>query len=169
MQVHVAEADLWTIPADAVINPANSMGLMGAGLQGQLRKHGGDVIQQAAMAAAPVAIGAAVVTTAGQLPCKHVVHTPIMEEPGMKVGAENVRRAARAALIAADRNKFKVIAIPAMGMDLDEVPADEAVRAIVEELRAHKRPFPEQVYLVDRREDVLHAFEDALRDAHLNL
>ena len=60
--------------------------------------------------------------TAGQLPAKHVIHVPTMEEPGMKIGAENVRRAARAALIAADRNGFRVIAIPGIGTDLGDVP-----------------------------------------------
>ncbi|MEZ4366334.1 MAG: macro domain-containing protein [Kofleriaceae bacterium] len=110
-------------PVDAVVNPANSMGIKGGGLSGQLRRHGGDVIQQAAMSAAPIAVGAALVTTAGQLPAGHVIHAPTMEEPGMRIGAENVRRAARAALIAADINHLKVIAIPGIGTDLGQVPS----------------------------------------------
>ena len=131
MQVHVAKADIWSLPVDAVVNPANSLGIMGGGIGGSLRRQGGDVIQQAAMAAAPIAVGAALVTTAGQLPAKNVIHVPTMEEPGMMIGAENVRRAARAALIAADRNNFKTIAIPGIGTDLGNVPLDEAARAIV--------------------------------------
>src|SRR5258708_39653263 len=131
------------MPADGVVNPANSLGIMGGGVGGQLRRQGGDVIQQEAMAAAPIAVGAALVTTAGQLPAKKVIHVPTMEEPGMKIGAENVRRAARAALIAAARNNFKVIAIPGIGTDLGDVPADEAARAIGEEIRPHLRPNPE--------------------------
>src|SRR5262245_9794940 len=115
MQVHVAHAELWTLAVDAVVNPANSMGIMGGGISGALRRHGGDVIQQAAMSSAPIAVGAALVTTAGQLPCKHVIHVPTMEEPGMRIGAESVRRAARAALIAADINHLKVLAIPGIG------------------------------------------------------
>jgi O-acetyl-ADP-ribose deacetylase (regulator of RNase III) len=169
MQVHVAKAELWTLPVDAVVNPANSLGIMGGGIGGALRRQGGDVIQQAAMAAAPIAVGAALVTTAGQLPAKHVIHVPTMEEPGMMIGAENVRRAARAALIAADRNQLKVIAIPGIGTDLGSVPVDEAARAIVEEIRAHRRPCPETIYLVDTNEDMIAALEDALRNAQANL
>ena len=169
MQVHVAKADLWTLPVDAVVNPANSLGIMGGGIGGALRRQGGDVIQQAAMAAAPIAVGAALVTTAGQLPAKHVIHVPTMEEPGMMIGAENVRRAARAALIASDRNNFKVIAIPGIGTDLGNVPIDEAARAIVEEIRAHRRPCPETIYLVDTNEQMILALEDALRNAQANL
>jgi O-acetyl-ADP-ribose deacetylase (regulator of RNase III) len=169
VQVHVARAELWTLPVDAVVNPANSLGIMGGGIGGTLRRQGGDAIQQAAMAAAPIAVGAAIVTTAGQLPAKHVIHVPTMEEPGMKIGAENVRRAARAALIAADRNSFKVIAIPGIGTDLGDVPVDEAARAIVEEIRAHRRPNPETIYLVDTSEDMVFALEEALRNAQANL
>lgn len=169
MQVHVAQAELWTLSVDAVVNPGNSMGIMGGGMAGQLRKHGGMVIQQAAMSAAPIAVGAALVTTAGELPAKHVIHVPTMEEPGMRIGAENVRRAARAALIAADINHLKVIAVPGIGTDLGDVPLDEAVRAIVEELRAHKRANPETVYLVDTNVLVVQAFEEALRNAQQNI
>jgi O-acetyl-ADP-ribose deacetylase (regulator of RNase III) len=169
MQVHVAKAELWSMPVDAVVNPANSLGIMGGGIGGTLRRQGGDVIQQAAMAAAPIAVGAALVTTAGQLPAKNVIHVPTMEEPGMQIGAENVRRAARAALIAADRNSFKVIAIPGIGTDLGGVPIDEAARAIVEEIRAHRRPCPETIYLVDTNDQMLVALEEALRNAQANL
>jgi O-acetyl-ADP-ribose deacetylase len=169
VQVHVARAELWTLPVDAIVNPANSLGIMGGGIGGTLRRQGGDAIQHAAMAAAPIAVGAAIVTTAGQLPAKHVIHVPTMEEPGMKIGAENVRRAARAALIAADRHNFKVIAIPGIGTDLGEVPIDEAARAIVEEIRAHRRPNPETIYLVDTQDEMVLAFEDALRNAQANL
>ena len=157
------------MPVDAVVNPANSLGIMGGGLPGSIRRAGGDTIQQAAMAAAPIAVGAAIITTAGQLPAKSVIHVPTMEEPGMVIGAENVRRAARAALIAADRNGFKVIAIPGIGTDLGNVPIDEAARAIVEEIRAHRRPNPETIYLVDQNEIMLAALEEALRNAQANL
>ena len=169
MQVHVARAELWTLPVDAIVNPANSLGIMGGGIGGTLRRQGGDAIQQAAMQAAPIAVGAAIVTTAGQLPAKHVIHVPTMEEPGQKIGAENVRRAARAVLIAADRNNLKVIAIPGIGTDLGEVPFDEAARAIVEEIRAHRRPNPETIYLVDTNEEMVFALEEALRNAQANL
>src|SRR3954463_3282920 len=98
MQVHIAKADIWTLPVDAVVNPANSLGIMGGGIGGSLRRQGGDGIPQAAMPGAPVAGGAAIVPPAGQLPSKNVIHVPTMEEPGMVIGPENVRRAARAAL-----------------------------------------------------------------------
>ncbi len=169
MQVHVARAELGTLPVDAIVNPTSSLGIMGGGVSGQLRKLGGDVIQQEAMAAAPIAVGAAIITSPGSLPCRHAIHAPTMEEPGMKIPAENVRRAARAALIAADVKQLKVIAFTGMGTDLGDVPLDESARAIVEEIRAHKRACPETIYLVDTNQEMVEAFEDALRNAVQNL
>ena len=169
MQVHVAQADITNLPVDAIVNPANSKGIMGGGVAAAIRKHGGDEIQAEAMSRAPIAVGAAIITSPGSLPCRFVIHAPVMEDPGMKIPAENVRRAARAALIAADVKQFKVIAFAGMGTDLGDVPMDEAARAIVEEIRAHKKPFPETIYLVDTSADMVAAFEEALQNAQQGL
>ena len=167
MQVHVAKADLTLLPVDAIVTPANSLGIMGSGIAGSIRRRGGDTIQHEAMACAPIAVGAAVVTSAGRLYAKHVIHAPTMEEPGSKIGVENVRRATRAALIAAGRNGFEVIAMPGMGTGVGGVPVDEAARAMVDELRAHRQPLPATVYLVGTNDMLLSAFDAALKNAIL--
>src|SRR5262245_18780233 len=137
MQVHVAQADITNLPVDAIVNPSNSKGIMGGGVAGAIRRHGGDQIQSEAMSRAPIAVGAALITPAGALPAKFVIHVPTMEEPGMTVGTENVRRAARAALIAAHAHRYQVLAIPGLGTGVGGVAVEEAARAIVEEIRAH--------------------------------
>ena len=92
-----------------------------------------------------------------------------LSNPGEKVSAENVRRAARAVLIAAQAGKHQVVAIPGMGAS-GGVPPKEAARAIVEEIRAHKnKPFPETIYLVDLDEEMVAAFEYALENAQQSL
>lgn len=165
MQVHVAHADITNLPVDAIVNPANSLGIMEDGVAGAIRLHGGEQIQTEAMRYAPIAVGAAVVTSGGKLPTPKVIHAPTMDKPGQKIAPENIRRAARAALIAAFANQMKVIAFPGMGIELGSVPIAESVRAIVEEIRAHKREFPETIYLVDESEEIVTAFDDALRIA----
>ncbi len=165
MQIHVAKADLVEMPVDALVNPANSQGLMLGGVAGALREAGGRKIEDEARASAPIAVGAAVVTTGGDLYAKHVIHAPTMEAPGMKIGVENVRRATRAALIAAARQGFQVIAMPGMGTGVGGVALDEAARAMVYELRAHKQPQPSTIYLVALSDDLVNAFAEALRNA----
>jgi O-acetyl-ADP-ribose deacetylase (regulator of RNase III) len=163
MQIHLAKSDLTEMPVDAVVNPANSLGIMGGGVAGALSRRGGPTIQKEAMSLAPIAVGAAVVTNAGQLWAKAVIHAPTMEEPGTKVGVENVRRATRAALLAAAHHGFEVIAIPGMGTGLGGVDPADAARAMVDELRAHRQPKPSTVYLVDLRDEILACLEEALR------
>jgi O-acetyl-ADP-ribose deacetylase len=163
MVIHIAKSDITEMPVDAVVNPANSLGIMGGGVAAALSRKGGPSIQREAMSLAPIAVGAAVVTTAGQLWAKHVIHAPTMEEPGIKIGIENVRRATRAALIAAARHGFETIALPGMGTGLGGVDPSDASRAIVDELRAHRQPKPTTVYLVDLNDTILRCLEEALR------
>lgn len=165
MQVHLAKSDITTMAVDAIVNPANSLGIMGGGVAAALSRRGGPSIQKEAMSLAPIAVGAAVVTTGGNLFAKHVIHAPTMEQPGSKVGVENVRRATRAALIAAAHRGFDVIAIPGMGTGLGGVDPSDAARAIVDELRAHRQAKPTTVYLVDLDDEILFCLEEALKAA----
>ena len=82
--------------------------------------------------------------------------------PGM-FDVENVRRATRAAMLAAARNGFEVVAIPGMGTGLGGVDPADAARAMVDELRAHRQAKPATVYLVDIDDEILMCLEEALR------
>lgn len=163
MEVHVARADITNMPVDAIVNPVNSRGSMDSPVGSSIVEFGGEEIQSAVMSKAPLAIGAALVTEAGDLPAKWIIHVPNILEPEDRLEVENIRRAARAALLAANANKYKVLAFPGMFQG-SEVPLAEAARAIVEEIRGHKREFPETIYLVDDDVDMVEAFEDALDD-----
>ena len=65
---------------------------------------------------------------------------------------------------AADVYKHQVVAGPGIGT-ADGVAVDGAARAIVEEIRAHKKAFPETIYLVDTSPEMIAAFEEALKNA----
>ena len=148
---------------DAVVSPANSLGIMGGGVAGALSRKGGPLIQREAMSLAPIAVGAAVVTNAGHLWAKNVIHAPTMEEPGQKVAVESVRRAMRAALLAAAQRGFEVIAVPGLGTGLGGADPADAARAMVNELRAHRQANPSTVWLVDTNDQILAHLEEALQ------
>ena len=114
-----------------------------------LSRKGGPAIQREAMSLAPIAVGAAVVTNAGQLWAKHVIHAPTMEEPGIKIGDRERPAGHPRGALAAARHGFETIALPGMGTGLGGVDPSDAARAIVDELRAHRQPKPATVYLVD--------------------
>ena len=163
MQIHLAKSDITEMAVDAVVSPANSLGIMGGGVAAALSRKGGPTIQREAMSLAPIAVGAAVVTNAGTLWAKNIIHAPTMEEPGLKVTVEDVRRAMRAALLAANQRGFEVIAIPGLGTGLGGADPADAARAMVNELRAHKQPRPSTVWLVDANDEILAHLEEALQ------
>ena len=165
MQIHVALADLTELPVDAIVNPTNSLGVMSHGISIQILQAGGSAIEDEAKASAPIAVGAAVVTTGGSLYAKQVIHVPTVEEPGARPNIESVRRATRAALIAAAARHLNTIGLPPIGVGSAQVPDDEAARAMVDELRAHKQPIPTTVYLVTLQELMIGHYEEALRNA----
>jgi O-acetyl-ADP-ribose deacetylase (regulator of RNase III) len=58
-----------------------------------------------------------------------------------------------------------VIGFPGIGTGEGGVDKDEAARAMVDELRAHRGPKPLTIYLIDGDDRMLAAFEDACRNA----
>ena len=165
MVIHVAIGDISQLTVDAIVNPSNSLGIMSGGVAGAIKAAGGQEIEDEARAMAPVAVGAAIITGPGALFCKAVIHAPTAEVPGQKIGVESVRRATRAALLAATRNGYDTIAFPGIGTGIGGVPHDEAARAMVDEVRAVKSPPPSTVWLIATHDEMLWAFEDACKIA----
>jgi hypothetical protein len=63
-------------------------------------------VEDQARVQAPIAVGAAVLTSGGKAEFKDH-HAPTMPEPGMRIPAQNVALATRAALIMADEKMVK--------------------------------------------------------------
>ena len=164
MVIHIAKSDITEMAVDAVVNPANSLGIMGGGVAAALSRKGGPTIQREAMSLAPIAVGAAVVTNAGQLWAKHVIHAPDHgraghEDRGRERAPGDPGRADRGrAPRPRDHRPARAWAPASAGVD----PAD-AARAMVDELRAHRQPKPTTVYLVDLNDNILRRLEEALR------
>ncbi|MFN3471172.1 MAG: ADP-ribose-binding protein [Aquificaceae bacterium] len=149
MQIEVLLGSLLEVEADAIVNPANSYGYMGGGVAGVIKRAGGEEIEREAIEKAPIPVGSAVITTAGRLPFKGVIHAPTMEEPAMETTEEKVRKAVRASLHLADKLGFESIAMPGMGTGVGRLPKDVAGRAMIEEIRAFKPVNLKKVILVD--------------------
>jgi len=52
--------------------------IMGDGVAGAIKRRGGKIIEDEARRHAPVPTGKAVITTAGRLKAKYVIHAPTM-------------------------------------------------------------------------------------------
>lgn len=162
MEIEVLHSSLLEVKADAIVNPANSLGYMGGGVAGVIKRLGGEEIEKEAVSKAPIPIGSAVLTTAGKLPFKGIIHAPTMEEPAMVTTEEKVRRAVRSALELADREGFEVIAMPGMGTGVGRLPKDIAAKAMIEEVRSFKAKNLKKVILVDLDEEMVREWKKHL-------
>lgn len=158
MAIIVQKGDLTQIKCDAIVNPANSFGYMGGGVAGAIKRVGGLEIERDAVRKAPIPVGKAVVTTAGTLPCKYVIHAPTMKQPAIRIGVENVKLATKAAFETGLKLKLKSIAIPGMGTGVGAVSPDDAAKAITSIAKEFENKF-EKIILIDRNDDMILSFK----------
>lgn len=131
----VKKGDITEEECDAIVNPANSLGIMGGGVALAIKKKGGEDIEKEATEKSPIKVGEAIVTKAGKLKCKYIIHAPTMEKPGMKIPLRNVRLAVKAALKLAKKLGVKTIAFPGMGTGVGGVSYEDAAKVMVEEFK----------------------------------
>jgi O-acetyl-ADP-ribose deacetylase (regulator of RNase III) len=135
LRIEVRHGDLTNQAAEAICNPANSLMFMGGGAAGALKRAGGEEIEREALKHAPVPVGKAVATTAGNLQARWVVHAPTMERPAMRTTGEKVYRATKAAFECAEAAGAKSIVIPGMGTGVGMVSCENAARAMVKAIK----------------------------------
>jgi O-acetyl-ADP-ribose deacetylase (regulator of RNase III) len=82
----------------------------------------------------------------------------------MRIGIENVRRATRASLLAADHYQMEQIGIPGIGYGENGIPYDETARAILDEIRAFRGDNPKSVVLLDTDTTMITSFRQMTED-----
>jgi O-acetyl-ADP-ribose deacetylase (regulator of RNase III) len=162
MQVEVINGSILEVDTDVIVNPANSLGLMGGGVAGVIKRFGGEEIEKEAVQKAPIPVGSAVLTTAGKLKIKGVIHAPTMEEPAMDSSEEKVRKAVRASLELADSLGFETLAMPGMGTGVGGLPKELSAKAMLEEIKNFKPKNLKKVILVDIDPEMVQAWQKNL-------
>ncbi len=167
VKIRVVRGDITKLEVEAIVNPANSMLVMGGGVAGAIKRAGGKEIEDEAVKRAPVPVGKAIATTAGKLKAKYVIHAPTMKRPAMRIGPENARKAMRGALECARELNVKSIAFPGLGTGVGGVSAQEAAEVMVDELKKHidEGTSLEEVLLVGFGEELANAFKEVVENA----
>jgi O-acetyl-ADP-ribose deacetylase (regulator of RNase III) len=135
-QVEVQRADITKLEVDAIANAANTDLRHGGGVAGAISRAGGPSIQAESDQLAPVGLGEAVSTGAGQMPSRWVIHAATMELGG-PTSAEIIRQATASTLKEAERLGAKSLALVAFGTGVGGFPLAEAAQIEVEEVRRH--------------------------------
>ena len=162
MQIIVVHGSILDADAQVIVNAANSLGLMGGGVAGVIKRAAGAEVEREAVKDAPIRVGKAVLTSGGKTKFKGIIHAPTMPEPGMHIPVQNVALATKAALALADEKGFESIAIPGMGTGVGGVAHADAARAMVEAVRAFSPRALKSVIFVDVDATMVSAWKQAL-------
>ncbi len=134
ISIEIIQGDIADIDTDAIVNAANSDLWMGSGVAGAIKRKGGRVIEEEAMAQGPIRPGEAVITTGGNLKASHVIHCAGMA-PGGSAKEEYVQASVEMALDLLRMNNLKSVGIPAIGAGVGGLTPEQSIRAIIQGIR----------------------------------
>jgi len=159
-ELEVMAADVTQLEVDAIANAANTMLLHGGGVAGAISRAGGPEVQRESDARAPIGLGEAVETTAGDMPARWVIHAATME-PGGPTSSAIIEQATRSTLAKAEELSARSLALVAFGTGVGGFPIDEAARIMVGTARDHSGDLERIVFAV-HGDEAERAFRDAL-------
>jgi O-acetyl-ADP-ribose deacetylase (regulator of RNase III) len=164
-EIEVMQTDITKLEVDAIANAANTQLRHGGGVAGAISRAGGPEVQAESDRLAPVGLGEAVETSAGEMPSRWVIHAATMELGG-PTSAQIIRNATAAALARADELGARSLALVAFGTGVGGFPLDEAAQIEVEEVRRHLEGGSdlERVVFAVRGEEAEAAFRAAIGD-----
>src|SRR5688572_2960579 len=135
-KLEVIDADVTKLEVDAIANAANTQLAHGGGVAGAISRAGGPAVQRESSEKAPIGLGEAVETTAGDMPARWVIHAATMELGG-PTSADIIERATRSTLAKAEELGARSLALVAFGTGVGGFPLDEAARIMVSAAREH--------------------------------
>lgn len=137
------EGNIALVDAEAVVNAANKSLILGGGVAGAIRSFGGPSIQEECNSIGPIEVGEAVITGAGKLKAKYVIHAagPVYGEGNED---EKLRKATRNSLEIAEKKKLKNIAFPAISAGIFRFPikrcSEIMIKTCLDFLKKHEHP-----------------------------
>jgi O-acetyl-ADP-ribose deacetylase len=159
-RLEVKQADVTKLEVDAIANAANTRLMHGGGVAGAIARAGGPEVQRESDERGPIELGAAVETTAGEMPARWVIHAATMELGG-PTSAAIIEQATRSTLAKAEELGARSLALVAFGTGVGGFPLDEAARIMVEVAREHGGELETIVFAVHGAEPE-RAFTEAL-------
>lgn len=153
MKITLVQGDITRMKVDAIVNAANTSLLGGGGVDGAIHRAGGPAILKDCMAIRArqggCKVGEAVITTAGDLPANHIIHTVGPRwNAGNSGEPEKLANCYRNVLQLAEEAGVTTLAIPNISTGIYRFPKAQAAVIALETVAAHKGEFPEEVIFV---------------------
>ena len=124
------QGDITELDVDAIVNAANAQLILGGGVAGAIRRKGGPTIQQECNEIRGTYVGSAVITNAGLLKAKKVIHAV---GPRMGEGDEDnkLKNATLNSLKLMDKHGLKTIAFPAISTGIFGYPIERCAKIMI--------------------------------------
>ena len=171
-KLELKQGDITYEQVDAIVNAANSRLAVGGGVDGAIHRRGGPAILRETALRYPdgCPIGSAVITSAGNLSARYVIHAvgPVWSG-GQKNEAALLASAYRTALELASAHECRSVSLPAISCGIYGYPVDQACRialAAAHDFLCHD-PQVELVRFVLFGEGMYGAFACALEELSL--
>ncbi len=149
--IKLVKGDITQQQVDAVVNAANSSLMGGGGVDGAIHKAGGPAILEACKQIIAqighLPTGEAVVTTAGHMPAKKVIHTvgPIYNATRPDEMRNLLANAYRNSLQQAVAHNLRTIAFPNISTGVYGYPKEEAAQVAISTVRQFLQAHPDEI------------------------
>lgn len=166
-QLELVEGDITQQETEAIVNAANERLIPGGGVDGAIHRAGGPSIEEEARRYGHCPTGSAVITGAGRLKAKYVIHAVGPRYKDGKHGeAELLASAYRSALKICLEKGIDSVAFPSLSTGAYGYPLPEASRialkTIISFLKEHQKP--KLVRMVLFGEKAYQAYQEALKE-----
>ncbi len=131
--VEFIRGDITSLEVEAIVNAANNQMIMGGGVAGAIKRKGGKIIEDEARRQAPIEVGESIVTSAGSLPAKYVIHTATMAMD-FKTDYDIVRKCTRSVLKLCREKGISEVAFPALGAGVGGLDVVLVSKVMVQEV-----------------------------------
>ena len=159
--LEVQRADVTKLEVDAIANAANTELEHGGGVAAAISRAGGPAVQEESHEKAPIGLGDAIETTAGDMPAHYVIHAATMNLGG-PTSRDIIERATRSTLRRAEELGCQSLGLVAFGTGVGGFPNEEAAEVMVGAVREHRGENLERVVFCVHGEDAERAFAAAI-------
>ena len=164
-RVEVVQADITTLPVDAIVNAANSSLLGGGGVDGAIHRAAGPRLLEATRKIGGCPTGQARLTPGFDLPAKWVIHTVGPVWQGGHAGEDELLASCyRESLKVAASVEATTVAFPAISTGVYGFPMDRAARIAIAEIGVNLDQYPaiDRVLIAVRGDEAMRIHRDAL-------